>query len=605
MLSHENIELVDSITTQEETTAISSLCHTILPTFTHSITHDTTASPHTVCYTLFNKSTDTICVDSIVEAICIFFKFHLCQNLILSSHNSSHTSGFLPFNRITKVKISLNETESITIDPDNILQTLHLPLVTIISPLICTLKTFLLSLLNKQPIIEGMPLRISCEVLLKNQIDTSQLKKVLLTNDPLTKAAVNLYNILKIYKEMFIIDITDPIRNFDLNVFYINTTYKTLVPQVALGIIKSFSSYPDNTHTSTNQHFLTTISNKCFSSEKAGVELYKVNYKILSQLPNITENAFQYQDHYNAKDHVMNYQLLCSDLTSITTCDQLYKYIYLSIILHTTDNIKLSLELSLKNELIKDKNNTYIPFYSYDIDAGTNITAIISEVYFQNSHSSRFKKFLEKKIAQPNNMAQDILQKYNINIRAQIINIPQELTLQTYIPEISTTCTTPTEQQTPTTNIETKISLTEEYCTTDSNSLKNESSKKQITDTTLTDSTTKTLKPSYDIQRSKSDQKHIHNMISKKQKGNTPITCIVILAILSIPVYYALSDKFLNHIPDITKINLVVIGGIFSLAVISILGSILYNRIDTIHLSTNTEENTIDILGSNPNLHIH
>ncbi|KYW92286.1 hypothetical protein [Ehrlichia ruminantium] len=596
------------ITLLDDSTAIINFCKAILPICTHIVTHDTEAAEPTICYTLTYNNTNDISIDSITEAICTFLKFHICQNFIFSDYDTPYTSELALSNRITQLKISLNDIDSITIDPSKVLQILSLPLVTIISPLTHTLKTFISSLLNTRSIAGDIPLNISCKVLLKNQIYTTQLKKVLETNEPLTKTAVSFYHILKIYKELFITNLADRTGHFDLNIFNINTTYQTLTPQVALGIIKSLPSQPTNTPTLIKKHFFRVISETCLLSEAVGIEIYKINPQILSQLPNLTENAFQYQHHYNAAQYTVTYQLLCGDLDNITTCNQLYNYIYFCIILHNSDNIKLSLEFSLKDEFIEDADN-YTTHYSYDVDINTSIKVIISSIYFQNKKLTQFRKFLEQNILPPENIAQEVLQKYNISIQAQIINnISQEITtlLSDSAALLETHTTDPIIIEKHTSVSNSSIPLpTEEHVIHDSKSLQDELSIQhtKTSRTTFTEPITHIPQPSYRRKRSKVGyyQKHIHNIISSKtQKNKVFVSCIVTIAIISIVVYYSIAETLLNHIPDITKINLVVIGGIFSFTTIAIIGSTLYNHIGIVRPSTNTENANLSISISTP-----
>ncbi|WP_065432337.1 hypothetical protein [Ehrlichia ruminantium] len=597
-----------NITLLDDSTAIINFCKAILPTCTHIVTHDTEAVEPAICYTLTYNNTNYISIDSVTEAICTFLKFHICQNFIFSDYDVSYTSGLSLSNRITQLKISLNDIDSITIDSSKVLQILSLPLVTTISPLTHTLKTFISSLLNTCSIAYDIPLNISCKVLLKNQIDTTQLKKILETNEPLTKTAVSFYHILKVYKELFITNLADRTGHFDLNIFYINTIYQTLTPQVALGIIKPLSGHPTNTPTLIKKHFFRTISEICLLSEAVGIEIYKINPQILSQLPNLTDNAFQYQYHYNAAQYTVTYQLLCSNLANITTCDQLYNYIYFCIILHNSDNIKLSLEFSLKDELIGNADN-YTTHYSYDVDINSSIKVMISNIYFQNKKLTQFRKFLRQNILPPENIAQEVLQKYNISIRAQVINnIPKEITTllsdSTALPETHTTDPTITEKHKSVSTSSIPLS-TEEYIIHDSKSLQEELSIQhtKTSRTTFTEPITHIPQPSYSRKRSKVGyyQKHIHNIISNKaHKNKIFVSCIVTIAIVSIAVYYSIAETFLNHIPDITKINLVVIGGIFSFTIIAIIGSTLYNHIGIVHPSTKTENANLSITISTP-----
>ncbi|QGR02186.1 hypothetical protein EDL79_00540 [Ehrlichia ruminantium] len=593
MLSHDNKDPNTSDLTIEDNTHISNLCKTILPTYTHTITHHNITTKPIICYSLYNDGTGTFYLDPVVEAICAFFKFHICQNFIFQSHSASRNNRFTPANKIVKIKINANGNTT-TIDPENILQTLSLPILVIISPLTYTLKTFISSLLG--PILENNPIHISCEVLLKKPITKAQLLKTLQANEPSTKAVTSFYHILKMYEEQLITNITDPVGNLSLNIFHIYTHHQTLTPQTTLGIIRSFSSQSaDTSQTTQKRHFLKAISELCLFSNTTGVEIYKLNTKILQQLPNFTEQAFQLKSFYNIQKHTTNYKLLCNDLTDISTCNQLYNYIYLIIILHTTDNIQLSLKLSLKEEF---KNNSYVPAYSYDINIDSNIKEIMLNIYFENNKSSKFKKFLAQNISQPNNITQDILQKYNISIQAYATNISQETTLPCNIvlPKILTTSATTTETHKTKTDI--KTSATTEKCRTDSSSSETEFSKKSVDHSTIN------IKSLPTIQQSKTGDSQKRTSHIVRQKSKPPIICLVVVAIALITIYYILSEKFLTDIPDISKINIVVIAGIFSLTLICMFGIILYNYIDEIYPPTNIENTISPVLGS-PSLSIN
>ncbi|WP_044195535.1 hypothetical protein [Ehrlichia japonica] len=621
---------------QQVANVITELGKSILPEFSHSISHEILEKSLKIHYTLDNteelKRTNT---SNICQVLCNFLQFYIVANFIFPYNSDLPAEDLLLTQQLLSFKIHINNTtESIPISATRILSQISFDKITIVTPLKSVLHKLIAGELKQHSTVcLKQSFTLSFNVTFNISFDIEKLNHYLTTNLPVIRDISQLHYFLNLYNTSPITNIFPEAQPTDLKLAVLHTRNpqsRTSNDQISPCLITS---------TTLPTMFIKHLCNTQYNN--SDTTYYQVAHQKLNTLPNPQECSLKYHNQSTTNKHTAIYKVNFNSFTEEKFCKQVSSYANLFSSLYEKQHLKLSIEFSPKEEtkaeLAVNSTAESCSSKSYPLDSNTETE--IREILFsmcdilESNFVSRmfFKKRTDTRI-------HSTLSQYNIYLHITPSKSISKSTLPTI--QTSPSATQADSKTKPQTELTQDTELTTSSLDKQISQISQEIRLKEKATHTLPDPTTKTssqTQPSTShavtpITRASSIEANLqekcesfpsipqtsnytktaqqgiptlrkvtkssqtNKLINKDHYKKNMIFAVIGISLFTasiILVYYALSNRFLANYTDITKINQVVMVGILCLGIIALIGTISYYHIKA--PNTLVENTTSDI----------